>query len=113
MTGRAEEGFGSHPFAEIAKATVAAQERSLELAQAWSDSLRELVTDQAEGGRAALESFATTTQAQLELTRAFLVPLGGGGQSEAFGSLIQGWNDAFLRLLEATPGVQPRRRQRD
>jgi hypothetical protein len=166
MSGTADEGSGAHPFAEIARATVAAQERSLELAQAWSDSLRELVADQAEGGRAALEaltstltateralasqeeanralrqsleayrevierasatqerstrlvqaaleSFATTTQAQLELTRAFLVPLGGGGQSEAFGSLVQGWNDAFLRLLEATPGVQPRRRQRD
>lgn len=164
MTGTAEEGSGSHPFGEIAKATVAAQERSLELAQTWSDSLRELVTDQAEGGRAALEaltsiltateralasqeeanralrqsleayrevierasatqersarlvqaaleSFAATTQAQLELTRAFLVPL--GRQPEAFGSLVQGWNDAFLRLLEATPGVQPRRRQRD
>jgi hypothetical protein len=114
MSGPADESFGAHPFAEIARATVAAQERSLELAQAWLDSLRELVVDQAEGGRAALEGFATTTQAQLELTRAFLVPLGvGGDQSEAFGSLVQGWNDAFLRLLEATPGVQPRRRQRD
>lgn len=164
MSGTADEGSGAHPFAEIARATVAAQERSLELAQAWSDSLRELVADQAEGGRAALEaltstltateralasqeeanralrqsleayrevverasatqerstrlvqaaleSFAATTQAQLELTRAFLVPL--GRQPEAFGSLVQGWNDAFLRLLEATPGVQPRRRQRD
>ena len=111
MSGTADEGLGAHPFAEIARATVAAQERSLELAQAWSDSLRELVVDQAEGGRAALEGFATTTQAQLELTRAFLVPL--GRQPEAFGSLVQGWNDAFLRLLEATPGVQPRRRQRD
>ena len=164
MSGTADEGSGAHPFAEIARATVAAQERSLELAQAWSDSLRELVADQAQGGRAALEaltstltateralasqeeanralrqsleayrevierasatqersarlvqaaleSFAATTQAQLELTRAFLVPL--GRQPEAFGSLVQGWNDAFLRLLEATPGVQPRRRQRD
>jgi hypothetical protein len=27
MTGSAEEGFGSHPFAEIAKATVATQPR--------------------------------------------------------------------------------------
>jgi hypothetical protein len=160
MTGRAEEGLGAHPFGEIAKATVAAQERSLELAQAWSDSLLELVTDQAEGGRvalealtstlaateralasqeeanralrqsleayrevierasttqerstqlvqAALESFAATTQAQLELTRAFLVPL--GRQPEAFSSLVQGWNDAFMRLLEAAPGAQPRR----
>jgi chromosome segregation ATPase len=165
MSGRADEGFGAHPFAEIARATLAAQERSLELAQAWSDSLREPVADQAEGGRAALEAltstlaateralasqeeanralrqsleacrevierasatqerssrlvqaalenFAATTQAQLELTRAFLVPL-GGAQPEAFGSLVQGWNDAFLRLLEATPRVQPRRRQRD
>jgi ABC-type transporter Mla subunit MlaD len=164
MTGRADEGFGAHPFGEIAKATVAAQERGLELAQAWSDSLRELVTDQAEGGRAALEalastlaateralasqeeatralrqsletyrevierasatqerstqlvqdaleSFAATTQAQLELTRAFLVPL--GRQPEAVSSLVQGWNDAFMRLLEATPGAQPRRPERE
>ena len=161
MSERADQGFSAHPFGEIARATVAAQERSLELAQTWSDSLRELVSDQAEGGRAALEaltstlaateralasqeeanralrqsleayrevierasatqersarlvqaaleSFATTTQAQLELTRACLVPL--GRQPEAFGSLVQGWNDAFLRLLEAAPGAQPRRR---
>ena len=73
MTASAGEGFGSHPFGEIAKATVAAQERSLELAQAWSESLRGLVAEQAEGG------------------------------------LVQGWNDAFLRLLEAAPGAQPRR----
>jgi ABC-type transporter Mla subunit MlaD len=165
MTGRADEGFGAHPFGEIAKATVAAQERSLEFAQAWSDSLRELVTDQAQGGRAALEaltstlaateralagqeeanralrqsleayrevierasatqerstrlvqdaleSFAATTQAQLELTRAFLVPL-GRQPAEAFGSLVQGWNDAFMRLLEAAPGAQPRRPERE
>ena len=164
MSGTADEGSGAHPFAEIARATVAAQERSLELAQAWSDSLRELVTNQAEGGRAALEaltstlaateralagqeeanralrqsleayrevierasttqersarlvqaaldSFAATTQAQLELTRAFLVPL--GRQPEAFGSLVQGWNDAFLRLLEAAPGAKPRRSDRE
>ena len=161
MTGTAEEGFGSHPFGEIAKATLAAQERSLELAQTWSDSLRELVTDQAEGGRAALEaltstlaateravasqeeanralrqsleayrdvveragatqersarlveaameSFTSTTQAQLELARAMLAPP-RAVQPEAFGNLVQSWNDAFLRLLEAAPGAQPRR----
>jgi ABC-type transporter Mla subunit MlaD len=160
MTGTADEGFGAHPFAEIARATVAAQERSLELAATWADSLRELVADQAEGGRAvlealsstlaateralasqeeanralrqsleayrdlvervsatserstrlvqaALESFTTTTQAQLELARAMVVPL--GAQPEAFGDLVQGWNAAFLRLLEAAPGAQPRR----
>ena len=164
MSGTADEGFGAHPFGEIARATVGAQERSLELALAWSESLRELVADQAEGGRAALEaltstlaateralasqeeanralrqsleayrevidrasatqerstrlvqaaleSFAAATQAQLELTRAFLVPL--GGQPEALGSLVQGWNDAFLRLLEAAPGARPRPPDRD
>jgi hypothetical protein len=135
MTGTADEGLGAHPFGEIARATVAAQERSLELAQAWSESLAELEANRAlrqslEAYRevverasatqerstrlvqAALESFAATTQAQLELTRAFLVPM-GGAHPEAFGSLVQGWNDAFLRLLEAAPGVQPRRRQQD
>jgi ABC-type transporter Mla subunit MlaD len=164
MTGTAGEGLGAHPFAEIARATVAAQERSLELAATWTESLRELVGDQAEGGRAvlealssaltatertlasqeeanramrqsleafrevverasaaqerstrlvqaALESFTTATQAQLELARAMVVPL--GAQPEAFGDLVQSWNAAFLRLLEATPGAQPRRRPRD
>jgi hypothetical protein len=164
MTGTADEGLGAHPFAEIARATVAAQERSLELAATWTESLRELVGDQAEGGRAvlealssaltatertlasqeeanramrqsleafrevveqagaaqerstrlvqaALESFTTATQAQLELARAMVVPL--GAQPEAFGDLVQSWNAAFLRLLEAAPGAQPRRRPRD
>jgi putative protein kinase ArgK-like GTPase of G3E family len=159
MTGTADEGFGAHPFAEIARATVAAQERSLQLAATWAESLRELVADQAEGGRAALEalssslaateralasqeeanralresleayrevverasatqerstrlvqaaleSFTTTTQAQLELARAMVVPT--GAQPEAFGNLVQSWNAAFLRLLEAAPGDQPR-----
>jgi hypothetical protein len=166
MTGTADEGFGALPFADIAKATVAAQERSLQLATAWAESLRELVADQAEGGRvvlealsstltateralasqeeanqalrqsleayrevveragasqerssrlveAALESFATTTQAQLELARAMLVPLGAQAQPEAFGNLVQSWNDAFLRLMEAAPGARPRRRAGD
>ena len=77
-------------YREVIERASATQERSVRLVQA------------------ALESFATTTQAQLELTRAFLVPL--GRQPEAFGSLVQGWNDAFLRLLEAAPGAQSRRR---
>ena len=164
MSGTADEGFAAHPFAEIARATVAAQERSLELAQARSGSLQQLISDQAEGGRAALgaltstlaateralasqeeanralrqsleayravieratatqerstrlvmtalESFTATTQAQLELTRAFLAPL--SAQPEAFGSIVQGWNDAFLRLLEAAPGARPRRAEPD
>ena len=164
MSGTADEGFAAHPFGEIARATVAAQERSLELAQAWEGSLQQLISDQAEGGRAALEavtstlaateralasqeeanralrqsleayravieratatqerstrlvmtaleSFTATTQAQLELTRAFLAPL--SAQPEAFGSIVQGWNDAFLRLLEAAPGARPRRAEPD
>jgi hypothetical protein len=40
MTGTADQGFGALPFGEIARATVAAQERSLELAQAWAEALR-------------------------------------------------------------------------
>jgi phage-related tail protein len=164
MTGTADEGLGAHPFAEIARATVAAQERGLELAATWAESLGQLVGDQAEGGRvvlealssaltateralasqeeanramrqsleafrdvveragatqerstrlvqAALESFTGATQAQLELARAMVVPL--GTQPEAFGDLVQSWNAAFLRLLEAAPGAQPRRRPGD
>ncbi|HEV2870202.1 MAG TPA: hypothetical protein VG409_02175 [Actinomycetota bacterium] len=63
MSGPADKGFGAHPFGEIARATVAAQERSLELAQAWSGSLQQLVSDQAEGGRAALEALTSTLAA--------------------------------------------------
>jgi phage-related tail protein len=162
MTGRSAGGAGANPFGEIARATVAAQERNLALAKAWSDSLQELLADQAEGGRAtlealassltaaeralasqeeanralrqsleayrevieratatqersarlvraALEGFAATTQAQLELARALLAPM--GAQPEAFGELVQGWNDAFLRLLEAVPGARPTRQE--
>ncbi|HSO52751.1 MAG TPA: hypothetical protein VL330_08390 [Actinomycetes bacterium] len=145
MSGPADKGFGAHPFGEIARATMAAQERSLELAQAWTGSLQQLLADQAEGGRAALvtstlaateralasqeeanralrqsleayrevierataaqensarlvtaalDSFAATTQAQLELTRAFLAPM--SGTPEAFASMVQAWNDTFL-----------------
>ena len=47
---------------------------------------------------AALDSFAATTQAQLELTRAFLAPM--SGTPEAFGSMVQAWNDVFLRRPE-------------
>ena len=74
----------------------------IERASATQERTTRLVT-------AALESFAATTQAQLELTRAFLAPM--SARPEAFGSMVQGWNDAFLRLLEAAPGAQPRRRE--
>ena len=91
MTGTSAEGVGANPFGEIARATVAAQERSARLV------------------RTALEGFAATTKAQQELARAFLTPM--GAQPEAFGRLVQGWNDAFLRLLEVAPGAQPRRQE--
>jgi hypothetical protein len=37
-----------------------------------------------------------------------LAPL-HAAQPEAFGNLVQSWNDAVLRLLEAAPGAQPSR----
>ena len=63
MTGTSAEDLGANPFGEIARATVAAQERSMELAKAWSDSLQELLADQAEGGRATLEALASSLTA--------------------------------------------------
>jgi hypothetical protein len=75
MTGTADEGFGAHPFGEVARAMVAAQEQGLELARTLLTSL--------------------------------------GTQPEAFGGLVQSWSDAFLRLLEAAPGAQPKRPARD
>ena len=80
-------------YREVIEQAGATQERSARLVQA------------------ALESFAATTQAQLELTRAMLAPM--DAQPEAFGKLVQGWNDAFLRLLEAAPGAQPRRPEKE
>ena len=80
-------------YREVIEQASATQERSARLIQT------------------ALESFAATTQAQLELTRSFMAPL--AGQQEAFGDLVQGWNDAFLRLLDAAPGAQPRRQEKE
>ena len=42
MSASAGEGFGAHPFGEIARATVAAQERGLELAQFCKGKLAEV-----------------------------------------------------------------------
>ena len=80
-------------YREVIEQAGATQERSARLIQS------------------ALESFAATTQAQLELTRRFMAPM--AGQQEAFGELAQGWNDAFLRLLDAAPGAQPRRQEKE
>ena len=38
MSGTASEDPGPYPFGEFVRATMAAQERSLELAEAWSAS---------------------------------------------------------------------------
>ncbi|HTE69840.1 MAG TPA: hypothetical protein VK942_13945 [Actinomycetes bacterium] len=48
MTGQASGGSGSSPFGEIIRLVMGAQERSLTVAQAWSESLQQLVRDQAE-----------------------------------------------------------------
>ena len=56
MSPAASEEPGPYPFGEVVRAAVAAQERSLDLAQAWSASLQELLRDQAEGGLEALRS---------------------------------------------------------
>jgi DNA repair exonuclease SbcCD ATPase subunit len=59
MTGQASGGSGSSPFGEIIRLVMGAQERSLTVAQAWSESLQQLVRDQAEGNRATLEALAS------------------------------------------------------
>jgi hypothetical protein len=63
MTGPASEGFSGHPFGEIVRATVAAQEQSLELARAWSESLQQLVRDQTEDGARPLKALASAMAA--------------------------------------------------
>jgi hypothetical protein len=112
MTGTADEGFGAHPFAEIARATVAAQERSLQLAAIWAESLRELVADQAEGGRAVLEALSSTLAAteralasQEEANRALRQSL------EAYREVVErasATQERSTRLVQAAPGDQPR-----
>ena len=98
MSASEDEGFGAHPFGEIARATVAAQERSLELAQAWSDSLRELVADQAQGGRAALEALTST----LTATERALA-----SQEEANRALRQSL-EAYREVIERASATQER-----
>ena len=45
MTGQASGGSGSSPFGEIIRLVMGAQERSLTVAQAWSESLQQLAFD--------------------------------------------------------------------
>jgi hypothetical protein len=58
-----ETGAGGQPFGEMVRLMMATQERNLGLAQAWSDSLLELVREQAEGNRAVLAALAASLAA--------------------------------------------------
>ena len=49
---------GANPFGELVKLTVAAQERSMELAQGWSDALLTTLKDQTEDSRANLATLS-------------------------------------------------------
>ncbi len=51
---------GANPFGELVKLAVAAQERSLKVAQSWSDALLQNVKDQTEDSRANLTTLATS-----------------------------------------------------
>ena len=68
MTGRAEErgaapGGAFEPFREMVRLTVAAQQRSLDLAQAWTESLVGLLREQVEGNRAVFEALSSSLRA--------------------------------------------------
>jgi hypothetical protein len=67
MSPAASDDPGPCPFGEVVRAVVAAQERSLDLAQAWSASLQELLRDQAERGLAALGALRSTLAAMRRL----------------------------------------------
>ena len=61
MTGRSSED--ANPVGDIVRLTMAAQERSLNLAQAWSNSLLDLVREQGEGQRAVLTAVTSSLAA--------------------------------------------------
>jgi hypothetical protein len=54
---------GANPFGELVKLTVAAQERSLQVAQSWSDALLATLKDQTEDSRANLTTLADSLRA--------------------------------------------------
>jgi chromosome segregation ATPase len=60
---RGQAGAGPQPFGEIIGLTMAAQQRSLDLAQAWSENLLGLLRDQAEGNQAVLAALASSLTA--------------------------------------------------
>jgi hypothetical protein len=104
MTGQTGEragvssGAGYQPFGEIVQLTVTAQHRSLELAQAWTDSLVGLLREQVEGNRAVLAAFVSSLTAmeralasQEETNRALRQSL------DAQGEVVQRASDAQER----------------
>src|SRR5436309_27888 len=98
MSGAASDDPGPYPFGEVVRAAVAAQERSLDLAQAWSLSLQELLRDQAEGGLAALEALRSTLAA---MERAL------ESQEEANRAMRQSL-DAYRAVIERATATQQR-----
>ena len=80
MTGRADESFGALAQAETNRAlrkSLAAFREVIEQAGATQERSTRLI-------QADLEGFAAATQAQLELTKGFMAPM--GAQPEAFGA---------------------------
>jgi hypothetical protein len=57
---RAGQETGANPFGELVKLTVAAQERSMQLAQGWSDALLTTLKDASEDSRANLATLSSS-----------------------------------------------------
>ncbi len=107
MTGQARKGSGAQqprpeagfdPFGEIMRLAMAAQERSLGAAQAWSDSLLRLLQEQAEGNRAVL---AALTSSLAAMERALV------SQEETNRALRQSL-DAYREVIERAGVTQER-----
>jgi ABC-type transporter Mla subunit MlaD len=54
---------GANPFGEMVKLAVAAQERSMKVAQSWSDALLTTLKEQSEDSRANLATLASSLKA--------------------------------------------------
>jgi ABC-type transporter Mla subunit MlaD len=54
---------GANPFSEMVRLAVAAQERSLNVAQSWSDTLLATLKEQSEDSRASLATLAASLKA--------------------------------------------------
>jgi hypothetical protein len=91
-----ETGAGGQPFGEMVRLMMATQERNLGLAQAWSDSLLELVREQAEGNRAVLAALAASLAA---MERALV-------SQEATNHALRQSLDANREVVERASGAQ-------